>query len=430
MLIMKARKKLHETTPKPERAFLVGRCRVEYEYDEEWDSIEELELLATTCGARVIGKTLQVKETIHPTLFLGKGKVQEIRKTCAEEDIDIVIFNDELTPRQIRNLENLLELRILDRTQVILDIFALHARTREAKIQVELAQLNYLLPRLTRMWTHLDRIRGGIGLRGPGETQLEVDKRRIRTKIASLRRKLGEIGTQHHLRRKLRQDEVSIALIGYTNTGKSTIMDRLTDSFVKVDNSLFTTLDATTRKIQFPHKVTVLLTDTVGFIRKLPHHLIASFKSTLEEVKEADLLLHVIDVSNPNFKAQIETVEDILSAIGKTDFESLFVYNKRDLLNGDASAVVESLEDSNRICISALNSSDIERLRDRIYEWTGNFFEDIVLGIPLNENDVLTQIYRKGDVIESRYEDDRVLLRMRMKKNDIRPFREYRVSIE
>ncbi|MEA1997209.1 MAG: GTPase HflX, partial [Gemmatimonadota bacterium] len=284
----------------PQRAVLFGTERVE---DHLWgeEPLEELSRLAETAGAVVTRRLVQRTKKINPATYIGRGKAEEIKLEIEESDSDLAIFNDELSPTQARNLEDLFEIQVLDRAELILDIFARHARTTEAKLQVELAQLEYLLPRLRRMWVHLSRIRGGIGLRGPGETQLETDRRMIQKSISVHQRKLARIESRHALRRKRREGLFNLALVGYTNAGKSSLLSNLTGSRVTVRDQLFATLDTTTRKIALESGREALLTDTVGFISRLPHHLVASFKATLEEVCEADHLLVVVDISNPHY---------------------------------------------------------------------------------------------------------------------------------
>ena len=269
------------------------------------DSLDELALLADTAGAVVVDCVLQDKKMLDPATFIGKGKVHQLSKIVIEKDIAVVLFDEDLTPVQVKNLEKEIKRKIIDRSGLILDIFARRARTREAQTQVELAQLQYLLPRLTRQWTHLSRQEGGIGTRGPGETQLEVDRRMIRKKIDRLRVALGKIELQRGVRRKRRWDFIKIALVGYTNVGKSSLLNALADTEVFVEDRLFATLDATIRTVSLEAHQKILLIDTVGFIRKLPHHLVASFRSTLEETIEADILLHVVDLSHAHFEEQI-----------------------------------------------------------------------------------------------------------------------------
>src|SRR3954447_12212112 len=306
--------------------------------DQVWsaeDSLAELEQLAATAGVEVLGHVSQKVSGPNAATFVGKGKVQEIRALREELAADLVLFDEELTPGQQRNLEEQLDTKILDRTGLILDIFARHARTREGRLQVELAQLEYRLPRLTRMWTHLSRQAvGGVGLRGPGETQLEVDRRRARERIARLRDELKEVHAHRELYRQKRRREglPVVALVGYTNAGKSTLLNALADSDVLAANVLFATLDPTTRQLQLPDGQEVLLTDTVGFIQRLPTQLVAAFRATLEEIEEADLLVHVLDITHPNAEEQGQTVDKLLGELGLGDKPRLVVLNKIDRL--------------------------------------------------------------------------------------------------
>ena len=283
------------------------------------EHLDELARLADTAGAQVIGRTYQRLEAPTPNLYLGQGKVEELKGVLEGAGASLVLFDEPLTPVQGSNLESALAVRVMDRTEVILDIFATRARSAEAKMQVELAQLEYLLPRLTRMWTHLSRIRGGIGLRGPGETQLETDRRRIRAKISGLKRKLEEVADHRANQRRGRRDLPSAALVGYTNAGKSSLLRALSGDDIFVEDRLFSTLDTLTREVDVGGGYRVRLTDTVGFIRKLPHHLVASFRATLEEAREADLLLHVIDASHPAWEDQVEVAEGVLEEMGLYD---------------------------------------------------------------------------------------------------------------
>jgi GTP-binding protein HflX len=272
----------------------------------------------------------QRRDSIHPGSFLSRGKLEQVKTRVETGDVDLIIFDDDLSPAQVRNLEKKLEKKVVDRSELILAIFAEHARTRESRLQVELAQLEYLLPRLTRMWGHLSRQQGGIGTRGPGETQLEVDRRRVREKIAILKRKLEEVDRERQVQREKRRTHHRTALVGYTNAGKSTLMNALTGAGVVVEDKLFATLDATTRRLRFPDGRLTLLTDTVGFIRKLPHHLVAAFRSTLQEVVEADLLLHVIDAATPAAVEQIAEVDRVLTELRIGDKPRMLILNKAD----------------------------------------------------------------------------------------------------
>ncbi|MGE5411543.1 MAG: GTPase HflX, partial [Clostridiales bacterium] len=299
-----------------EKAILVALNTRELSKETVEEHLDELEMLAFTAGAETIMKVIQDKDRTDSAYYLGKGKAEELAQLAEQNEIDILIFDDDLTPVQVRNLENLINKKILDRSGLILDIFATRAKTREAKTQVELAQLQYLLPRLTRAWTHLSKQYGGIGTKGPGETQIETDRRLIRTRISMLKGKLEKIESQRQTKSANRKNFIKASLVGYTNAGKSTLLNLLTDAGVLAENKLFATLDSTTRSIQIDNNQTVLLSDTVGFIRKLPHHLVASFKSTLNEVREADLILHVIDVSHPFFEEHMAVVDQTLKDLG------------------------------------------------------------------------------------------------------------------
>jgi GTP-binding protein HflX len=322
--------------PRAERAVLVGHAGLDGGGLER--SLDELARLADTAGARVLGQVVQRRGRVHPAHFIGKGKVAEVKAYAAEREADVAIFNDDLSPPQVRNLEKELGLKVVDRSELILDIFAKRARTRESRLQVELAQLEYTMPRLTGMWKHLERQAGGIGTRGPGETQLETDRRLVRERIAHLKRQLGAVERERETQRRRRRREYRVAIVGYTNAGKSTLFNALTRSEVFVEDRLFATLDATTRQMVSPDRIVVLLTDTVGFIRKLPHHLVASFRSTLAETIEADLLLHVVDAADPDRRRQIDAVDTVLEELLPQARPTLMVFNKCDLLD-DAAAV-------------------------------------------------------------------------------------------
>jgi len=349
------------------------------------DYLEELSFLVETAGAEPRAVFTQRLDVPNPKTFIGAGKLNDVREYVDREEIDIVIFDDELTPSQLRNIERELKCRILDRTNLILDIFASRAQTAHAKTQVELAQYQYLLPRLTRMWTHLERQRGGIGLRGPGETEIETDRRIIRDKIARLKVQLTKIDKQMRVQRKNRGKMVRVALVGYTNAGKSTLMNLLSKSSVFAEDKLFATLDTTVRKVVIEN-LPFLLSDTVGFIRKLPTHLVESFKSTLDEVREADILIHVVDVSHPNHDEQIDVVESTLGELGGGNIPVIMVFNKTDAYSfvkkdeDDLTPVTRenlSLEDHRRewtrthpeaLFISALQKSNIDELKDQLYQ--------------------------------------------------------------
>ncbi|MGB4327715.1 MAG: GTPase HflX [Tenuifilum sp.] len=317
------------TAKKQERAVLVGVLLPFQKEQEITDYLDELEFLTETAGAITLKRFIQKIDEPNPRTFIGSGKVQEIAAYIDDNDVDMVIFDDELSPTQLRNLEHEFKRKVLDRTNLILDVFAQRAKTAYAKTQVELAQYQFLLPRLKRMWTHLERQRGGIGLRGPGEREIETDRRIIRDRIAKLKEELSKIDRQMATQRKNRGSVVRVALVGYTNVGKSTIMNLISKSDVFAENKLFATLDTTVRKVVIGN-LPFLLSDTVGFIRKLPHQLVESFKSTLDEVREADLLLHVVDIAHPNFEEQINIVNQTLHEIGGGDKPTILVFNKID----------------------------------------------------------------------------------------------------
>jgi GTP-binding protein HflX len=347
-----------------ERAVLVGvvpRTTAE-------DSLAELALLARTAGADVIKTVRQRRGAIHPGTFVGKGKLDELAEMSEQDQVDVFIFDEDLHPNQVKNLQDRLKKKILDRSELILDIFASRARSREAKIQVELAQLEYMLPRLTRMWSHLSRLGGGIGTRGPGETQLETDRRQVRDKILFLKRQMKAVEKERQVQRNRRRRLHRTALVGYTNAGKSTLMNALTGAGVLAEDKLFATLDATTRRLAWPDGTLTLIADTVGFLRKLPHHLIASFRSTFEEVIEADLLVHVVDVAHPDSGPQIDAVEQVLEEIGAGNKPTLLVLNKADMMEDEAALRGALLTHPEAIALSALDRQGIARLKDRLYE--------------------------------------------------------------
>jgi GTPase len=368
-----------------EKAVLIGLITPKQDEDQAKEYLDELEFLALTAGAISVKHFLQKLPMANPKTFVGTGKLEEVKSFIDANDIGLVIFDDELGPSQLRNIEKVLECKILDRSNLILDIFASRARSANARTQVELAQYQYLLPRLTRMWTHLERQKGGIGMRGPGETQIESDRRVIQQKIALLKEKLIKIDKQKAIQRGNRGDLVRIALVGYTNVGKSTIMNSLAKSEVFAENKLFATLDTTVRKVVIEN-LPFLLSDTVGFIRKLPHQLVESFKSTLDEVREADILLHVVDISHPNFEEQIAIVNSTLAEIDATDKLTVMVFNKVDAFKYEEkeeddltprTTANNSLEDWKKswmakneksIFISAIQKQNFDVFRNDLYE--------------------------------------------------------------
>ncbi len=370
-----------------ERCVLVGLITQTTTDEQSQEYLDELEFLAETAGAITDKRFVQRLQLPNPRTFVGTGKLEEIRVYIKEQDIDLVVFDDELSPSQLRNIEKELECRVLDRNILILDIFASRARTSHAKTQVELAQMQYMLPRLKRLWTHLERQKGGIGLRGPGESQIETDRRIIQTRIALLKEKLKEIDKQMSIQRGNRGQLVRVALVGYTNVGKSTIMNLLSKSEVFAENKLFATLDTTVRKVVIEN-LPFLLTDTVGFIRKLPHQLVESFKSTLDEVREADLLIHVVDISHTTFEDHMRVVNETLLELDNKDKPTILVFNKIDAYHhvpkdeDDLSPMTAeniSLEELKRswmskldvtkcVFISAENKTNVEELRETMYK--------------------------------------------------------------
>ena len=370
-----------------ERAVLIGLITPDITQNQALEYLDELAFLAKTAGAEPVKNFTQRLPYSNNKTFVGKGKIEEVKLYIEENRIDIIIFDDDLTPAQIKNIERLFEgkYKILDRSNLILDIFASRAQTAQAKKQVELAQYQYLLPRLTRMWTHLERQKGGIGMRGPGETQIETDRQIIRNKIALLKQKLVKIDKQSFTRRKGREHLIRAALVGYTNAGKSTLMNKLAKSDIFAENKLFATLDTTVRKVVIGN-LPFLLTDTVGFIRKLPHQLVESFKSTLDEVREADFIIHLVDISNPNFEDHIDVVNKTIAELSANDKPTLLVFNKIDAYTfiekddddltppkkenqplTDLQKTWMSKIEGNTIFISALNKTHFEDLKDEMY---------------------------------------------------------------
>jgi len=392
------------STRKPqERAVLVGvdlpsrdhKIPVEY-------SLEELERLAETAGAVVVHTYSQQVRNVTPATLIGRGKVDEINAGVQEHQADLIIVDEDLTPAQQRNLENAFKVRVVDRSQLILDIFAKRARSNEGKLQVELAQLEYLMPRLTRQWTHLSRLGGGIGTRGPGETQLEVDRRRIRERIGHLKRRLTTVERTRSLQRRER-DEVpfaTVALVGYTNAGKSTLMNLLTRAGVFVEDKLFATLDPTTRALRLPNGDKVMIVDTVGFINKIPHSLIEAFKSTLEEVSRADLLLHMVDLANPLYEEQIQIIEKVLAEIGAGEIPTILVPNKVDLAGSVPLAGIKSHGAARVSPISALTGTGVEALLVLVGEILDRSKERIEARLTPAQGWLMALLRQRGRVVE------------------------------
>ncbi len=387
-----------------ERAILVGAPLKEVDPRVVQEHMDELVRLTDTAGGKVVGTLIQRLDAPNPHSFIGSGKVQELKALVAEKEADLVIFDEDLKPDQAKNLEQALDLRIMDRSELILDIFASRARSREAKLQVELAQLEYLLPRLQRMWTHLSRIRGGIGLRGPGETQLETDRRLIGRRIADLKKKLKKVAAARETQRKRRQGEFRIALVGYTNAGKSSILRALSGADVLVEDRLFATLDSATRQIDLGMGYEALLTDTVGFIRKLPHHLVASFRSTLEEAREADLLLHVIDLSHPDWEEQRAVVDRVLNELELDEAPQLLVFNKVDRIpHAEEEALrdrVRAFDSQPAVFVSAVEEGGLQPLLDAIVARVRARFPRVKVELPAGEGEWLAALHREGEVLD------------------------------
>lgn len=381
------------------------------------DPLEELKALATTAGARIAGEIVQYRHRPDPAYFFGKGKVDEIKALAGETGADLMIFDDDLSPAQVRNLEEALKIPAVDRSGLILDIFALHAKTNESRVQVKLAQLKYLLPRLTGRWAHLERQEGAIGTRGPGETQLETDRRMVQKQISDLERKLEEIDRERETQRKNRRSLFKITLIGYTNAGKSTLLNKLTDAGVLVEDKLFATLDSTTRRLDLGQGNVALLTDTVGFISKLPAHLVASFRSTLMVIRDADLLLHVVDVSDPDFQRKIGTVNEELHQLGGSDKRMIIVFNKTDLLDDGWDREILIKRYPNSIFTSALDLNPDNGLMDKITaEFRRNEIETIVR-LSGDDQRLYPEIFKYCRIIETSNEGDTIIVRFVGQKN-------------
>jgi len=392
---------LHENTVKPEKTLLVSVDTGAFDAEA---SIDELEQLALTAGADVVAKVIQKRESSFDANFVGKGKLEEIKELCENEEIDLVICDSELTPSQINNLENSLDVRVVDRTTLILDIFASRARTSEGKLQVKLAQLKYSLPRLTGRGKELSRLGAGIGTRGPGESKLEVDRRHIREKIHSLEVQLSELEKRRDSLRKRRKKEgvETVALVGYTNAGKSTLMNYLTDAGVLAEDKLFATLDPTARKLVLFDGREVMLIDTVGLVRRLPHHLVEAFKSTLEEASNANLILNVCDVSSEDFNEHLNITLGLLNSLGCQDKPIISVLNKCDLLLDSTNL----LSLSNSVCISAKTGAGIPDLLLRIQQLLPNKRRKVTLLIPFTEGSVAGKIRKDGVVLDEQYTEN------------------------
>jgi len=378
------------------------------------DPLSELEGLAETAGAVIAAGMTQRREKPVTATYLGKGKVEELERLVEFHAADVAIFDNDLSPAQTRNLEQALKIKVLDRTELILDIFATHAQTYESRLAVELAQLEYSLPRLKRMWTHLSRMKMGVGMRGPGEKQLEVDRRLVEKRIHDLKEELTKIEKRKALQVKSRRGMMSVSLVGYTNAGKSTLMNALTEADVLAQDKLFATLDTRTRKWQLPNWGPVLLSDTVGFIRDLPHRLIASFKATLEETRQADLLLHVADASSPSVQDQISAVFEVLQGLGIEEKDTLLVLNKVDQLDSERMLHSIMKRYPNAVPISAVTGDGFERLASTVSDALSRSFQNVDIDMSINNGKLLAYLSAKGEVLSTKYSEDKISVHCRI----------------
>ena len=397
-----------------ERVFIVG---VQLQGQDKWridESLDELEELVGTAGGEITGRGMQRLDRVNAATFIGPGKARQFAEQCDEARVDTVVFDEELTPAQGRNLEKVFECKILDRTALILDIFSQRARTREGKLQVELAQLNHLLPRLTRFWTHLSRQKGGIGMRGgEGESQLEVDRRKVRERIDKIQRDLEMVMRHRDIQRtgRKRNQWPLGSLVGYTNAGKSTLFNAITGASTLSEDKLFATLDPTTRRLRLPTNQNVLLSDTVGFIRKLPHDLVDAFKATLEEVIEADLLLHVVDISSPQAEEQIEAVNVVLDELGVANKPMMMVFNKIDRVTSVSLAKRFTDQYPNSIVVSARTGEGFKAFMAELGKQLRPVRDMLVLGIPHSQSDVIARLHEVAQVLERQYNSNEAVIK-------------------
>ncbi len=402
------------------KAIAVGVSTPKNSKREVEEHLSELAQLAETAGIQVVETILQDRRNPDPATYIGSGKVHEVHLAAVAQGAEVILFDDELSPAQQRNLEKEIGKPVTDRTGLILEIFSRHARSRMAKTQVELAQLQYTLPRLTGMWSHFSKQRGGgANMKGEGETQLEMDKRMIKTRMAELRRELADIAQQAAVRRKGREDVFKVSLVGYTNAGKSTLMNALTEAGVLAENKLFATLDTTMRQLALPSGIEIVLSDTVGFIRKLPHQLVASFRSTLDEVVDADLLLHVVDTSHPEFEAQVEATESVLGELGIEGKPTILVFNKVDAL--PEAGLRERLQGMNqsKILVSAKTREGLDDLLAAIQAQQERAFQAVTLLLPHTDGKVMAMLHQVASVLDTQYEAEGVIVKVKITPADL-----------
>lgn len=415
----KARLQLEQRHQYKMTAYLVSLELLEDDPAEIQESLQELGALVRTLGDECVGVTVQKKSKPVPATFIGQGKAEEIKETCLNLKVDYLVFDQELSPTQVRNLENLIAKPILDRTGIILQIFKKNARSKEAKTQVEIANLEYIAPRLSNAWITWERQRGGGGsggkLRGAGETQIEIDRRKIKDKIANLKKDLEKILKERETQRKSRSDEWNVVLVGYTNAGKTTLMNALTESHLSAKESLFETLDSSVRRIRGVNNMNILVTDTVGFIRNLPHSLVASFRSTLDEAAKADLILHVVDVSHRAYKDHIQVTQDVLSQVHAGQVPQLFIFNKIDLLSDEPRLPkILARAYSKSICLSSQKEEDIKRCREMIVQFLAQNMLEKILYVSYDDAKTLSLIYAHTRVLESQWLQDQGVFKVRM----------------
>lgn len=403
---------------KPERAILVGVKTREVSRDVVKEHIDELEELAATAGAETILKMIQEKSNYDSAYYIGKGKAEELAQLVELNEVNLVIFDDDLSPIQTRNLERLINKKIVDRSGLILDIFAFRAKSKEAKTQVELAQMQYMMSRLTRAWTHLSKQYGGIGTKGPGETQIETDRRIIRTRIKLLKEKLEKIEAQRMTQSQGRKDFVKVSLVGYTNVGKSTIFNLFTEADVLAEDKLFATLDSTTRSFNVDKDHKILMSDTVGFIRKLPTNLVASFKSTLSQVTDADLILHVVDISHPYYEDQIDVVEQTLKELNCHEKPQIKIFNKIDAVEDQHTVDFIMNKYKDCIIISALKGINISKLKERLLEFVQNTFVEEEVKLNYKQAKYISKIHDMAQVLSEAYEEEYILVKFKCNKDN------------